>query len=315
MRGQVSTKGKLVLSRDKDSLAGGFRRDVTLGDLHSIENVTSTDFLKWKSLFIGAIDAKAQPRPDGRGNRPERLLRPHMIVTPEGRLNLAQIKETRRPHHRPPICRRKRRPGPPRPLPRRRRQNQAKSRRYASAKVTLQGGTVNFWISSSNPTARSTSPRSAARSAAVLGGGHPRRPRIARQLRQRRPGGGDGLNPLAAKTYLDLGAKSAASTSPRCPAHAGQYAGGTPSTKGKHLCVAYQSSTTASSAENRVFLDQLTFGDKGGRSRRHRPAGQARCGAPQRTAAANRYQPADFRVPSTTPNFPSAGSSSGHRSI
>ncbi len=263
VRGQVSTKGKLVLSQDKDSLAGGFKGDVTLGDLHSIENVTSTDFLKWKSLFIGAIDAKLQPLALTVGEIALSDFYARMIVTPEGRLNLAQIvKKPEAPTTAlvPTEAAPRAAPAPAPAAP-------AKAKEVTPVrigKVTLQGGTVNFsdFFVKPNYTVNVTK----------IGGKINGLSSAADTLADLELRGSYGnaapvevtakLNPLAAKTYLDLKGEIRGIDLTTLSTYAGKYAGYAID-KGKlSLYVTYKLDHNQLNAENRVFLDQLTFGDK-----------------------------------------------------
>ncbi|MBK7898012.1 MAG: DUF748 domain-containing protein [Betaproteobacteria bacterium] len=91
VRGQISSRGKLAFSLDKDRPSGGFKGDLTLGELHSIDNLSGADFLKWKSLFLGGIDVALQPFALNVREVALADFYARMIVTPEGQLNLMQI--------------------------------------------------------------------------------------------------------------------------------------------------------------------------------------------------------------------------------
>jgi len=58
----LSTRGRLVLDQNPDgSFKGGFRGNATLGNLATIDKLNSNDFLNWKSLSFGGVDARLEP--------------------------------------------------------------------------------------------------------------------------------------------------------------------------------------------------------------------------------------------------------------
>ena len=90
--GVVSTKGDVKLTAQEGaSPAVGFSGDVTMTDFASVDKAQSEDFLKWKSLFIGGINATTQPfalevREIALADFYSRL-----IIYPTGRLNVQDI--------------------------------------------------------------------------------------------------------------------------------------------------------------------------------------------------------------------------------
>jgi len=268
VRGQVSAKGKLALNEAKEGFAGGYKGQVTLGDLHTIDKANSTDFLKWKSLFIGNIDAKLQPFALTVGEVALSDFYARMIVTPDGTLNLAQI--VRQPEDAgkpagtaaaavadgkaaPAVAAPPPSPVPAKPVP-----------PIRIGKVTLQGGTVNFsdffvkpnyTVNITKIGGRINGLSSAADSVAdlELRGSYGSAAPVEVVAK---------LNPLAAKAYLDLKAEIRGVDLTTLSTYAGKYAGYAIE-KGKlSLYVTYKLENNQLSADNRVFLDQLTFGDK-----------------------------------------------------
>ena len=67
-RGQVTANGNVQLRQDAAGkktdapvLAGGFTGQATIGDFYAVDKLNSADFLRWKSLFFGKVDARLNP--------------------------------------------------------------------------------------------------------------------------------------------------------------------------------------------------------------------------------------------------------------
>ena len=91
VRGQLSGKGSLSLAQDNEGLGGGFKGQLQVSDLHTIDKLNSTDFLRWKSLSIGNIETRFQPFSLTLGEVALSDFYSRIIVTPEGKINLSQI--------------------------------------------------------------------------------------------------------------------------------------------------------------------------------------------------------------------------------
>lgn len=273
VRGQISSRGKLAFSLDKDRPSGGFKGDLTLGELHSIDNLSGADFLKWKSLFLGGIDVALQPFALNVREVALADFYARMIVTPEGQLNLMQI--VRQPEGETaagappaavaaapsPAAEGKASPPPAAaPVP-------APVREVAPiriAKASLSNGTVNFsdyfvkpnyTVNVTRLSGRVTGLSSQADTVAdlELHGSYGNAAPVDISAK---------LNPLAAKAYLDLKGEIRGVDLTTLSTYAGKYAGYAID-KGKlSLYVSYKLADRQLSAENRIFLDQLTFGDK-----------------------------------------------------
>lgn len=270
VRGQVSAKGKVALAEGKDGYGGGYKGQLTLGDLHTIDKLNSTDLLKWKSLYFGGIDAKLQPFALNIGEIALSDFYARMIVTPEGKLNLSQIVKKPgeeeattvptapavKPADAPPAAATpspKVAAAPAKPVP-----------PIAIGRVTLQNGTVNFsdFFVKPNYTVNVTKIVGSVKGLSSAAG----------SLADMELHGSYGnaapvdvtakLNPLAAKAHLDLKGEIRGVDLTTLSTYAGKYAGYAID-KGKlSLYVTYKLADNQLNAENRVFLDQLTFGDK-----------------------------------------------------
>lgn len=253
-RGQVSSKGEVSVGLDKDKLKANYQGSLTLGDFLAVDRLNSADFLRWKSLYFGGIDFQLDPLAINVGEIALSDFYSRLILDKEGRLNVAEI--VRKPDGAaapapapvgPAVAQAEK---PPLPL--------------KIAKVTLQNGTVNFsdffvkpnytvnltrlggrisGLSSASDTVADLDLRGSYANAAPV------------QIQGK-------LNPLAAKSYLDLKADITGVDLVGFSPYAGKYAGYAIE-KGKlSLNVAYKLENRQLTAENRLFIDQFTFGDK-----------------------------------------------------
>ncbi|AXS79632.1 DUF748 domain-containing protein [Dechloromonas sp. HYN0024] len=269
-RGLVSNKGEATAKLEPSGLKAGYKGSFTLGDFVAVDKQNSADFLKWKSLYFGGIDFRLEPLAI---NVAEIALSDYfsrLILNKDGKLNVADI--VRKPA------------GESRPA-------EVKAEAKAEAKiesmddtkvaakdaapakpvipikigkVTLQNGTVNFSDLFVKPNysvnlnrlgGRVTNLSSAADTVADL------------ELRGRYGNTAPvqilgKLNPLASKPYLDIKAEVSGVDLVGFSPYSGKYAGYAIE-KGKlSLSVAYKLENNQLTAENRLFIDQFTFGEK-----------------------------------------------------
>lgn len=251
-RGQVSSSGELTAGMGKEGLIGAYKGSFTLGDLLAVDKQNNTDFLKWKSFYVGGIDFRLQPLAVNVGEVALSDFYSKLVLSKAGRLNLQDIVRQPEGGAVHGAAQAAATPEKSAPLP------------IRIGKVTLQGGTVNFsdffvkpnyTVNVTKVAGRVTGLSSAADTVADL------------DLRGRYAGSASvqvagKLNPLAAKSFLDIKAEvSGVDLVPLSP-YAGKYAGYNID-KGKlSLNVAYKLENNKLAAENRLFIDQLTFGDK-----------------------------------------------------
>ena len=283
-RGQVTVNGALQLRQadaaDKSgglaSLAGGFAGQATIGDFYAVDKINSADFLRWKSFYFGKIDLRLNPDSVSIGDVALSDFFARVIVSPEGKLNLLQI--VRQPDAGTAVA------VPPEADPA--AKPAAASVTVSSegkagvpvvteastskpvlpikiGKITLQGGNVRFTDNFVKPnytanlkeigghlTGLSSEPGSLA--VLELRGSYDNVAPLSVSAQ---------INPLSAKPYLDLQAEIKGVEMTPFSAYSGKYAGYAIE-KGKlSLFVKYKIENDQLLAENRVFLDQLTFGD------------------------------------------------------
>lgn len=249
-KGQVASAGDVMMDTGKDGkLTTGYRGRVTVGNFHSVDKANSADFLTWKSFYLDKIDFRSSPLALAIGEVALSDFYANMIVSPEGKLNLLQI--VKKPEAPAEAATAPAMEAPKEPTP------------IRIDKVTLQGGAVNFTDNFIKPNysaelasigGRVTGLSSAADTTADL------------DLRGEYDGApltiAGKLNPLAAKPSLDIKAEvHGVELTPMSP-YSSKYAGYAID-KGKlSLFLAYKLDDDQLRADNRVFLDQLTFGER-----------------------------------------------------
>ncbi len=88
----LSGKGTLQLDQASDgALKGGFKGDATLGNLAAVDKLSGSDFLRWKSLFFGGVDMRLQPFSLAVDQIALSDFFARVIIDPSGRINLQDI--------------------------------------------------------------------------------------------------------------------------------------------------------------------------------------------------------------------------------
>ncbi|WP_175624761.1 MULTISPECIES: DUF748 domain-containing protein [Oxalobacteraceae] len=94
-RADVSGKGKLQIDQGKgDALIGGFKGDLTVGNLATIDKLSSNDFLRWKSLYFGGMDVRLAPFALSIDQVSLSDFFARIIIDPTGRINLQDVKRS-----------------------------------------------------------------------------------------------------------------------------------------------------------------------------------------------------------------------------
>lgn len=257
-RGQFTLNGVLQLrqpagaSFDPARLQGGFAGDLTVADVLAVDKLNAADFLRWKSLHLGHIDAKLQPRAVTISDIALSDFFARVIVSREGKLNLLQVvrqNEAAAPGNSHAASEEKTAAAPPLPL--------------KIGKVTLQGGDVKFTDNFVKPnysanlkkiggTISGLSTASDSVATVDLRGTYDNIAPLTISGR---------VNPLAAKPFLDIEADVKGVDLTSLSPYSGKYAGYAID-KGKlSVYVKYKIENNQLTAENRLFIDQLTFGN------------------------------------------------------
>ena len=250
VQGLVSSQGLLSLEARDDRLQARYQGTLTLGQFLALDPVNNTDFLRWKSLYFGGIDFALEPARLQIGEIALSDFYSRLILNQDGRLNLVDIL-----------------PRPQQESPPSASDSSAKAKPawpVEIAKVTLQNGRVDF-------SDRFVRPNYSA-SVSKLGGSVRRlssAPDTVAELDLRGNYAGNApvqitarLNPLAQKKFLDLQAEVSSVDLVDFSPYAGKYAG-YKIDKGKlSLNARYKLADRQLTADNRLFIDQLTFGEK-----------------------------------------------------
>lgn len=263
-RGQVALDGAVQLRQeptaaaDRTGLSGGFTGQVTVGDFYAVDKMNSADFLKWKSLYLARLDLRLNPDSVSIGEVALADFFARVIINREGKLNLLQIvRQSEAAPVAPAVVAGGGKAVAPvaatgkAPLP------------VKIGKITLQGGDIRFSDNFIKPNYSANLKKiggtisglsSAADSVATL--------ELRGSYDNIAPLNVSGrLNPLSAVPYLDLQADIKGIEMTSLSPYSAKYAGYAIE-KGKlSLFVKYKIENRQLVAENRVFLDQLTFGE------------------------------------------------------
>jgi uncharacterized protein involved in outer membrane biogenesis len=276
--GDVSVKGAVALDLPEGGKqAGGFRGDVTLANFASVTKAASNeDLLRWKSLFIGGIDAVIEPQKADVKEIALSDFYARLIVNADGTLNLQGL--VKRPGDPVPTAAGEAKAAaPPSGETEPAKQADASaakpklSERVAGSgqplpvsigKITLQGGNVNFsdYFVRPNYSANLTG----------LGGSvtemTPEKPgdvELHAKIDQTAPVEILGrVNPLSRDLFLDIKASAKDIELPPLSPYAVKYAGYGIERGKLSVNVKYFLEDRKLAAENNIYLDQLTFGEK-----------------------------------------------------
>lgn len=92
-RGRLSSRGALELETLRDgSLGGRFRGDVGVADFASVDKLNATDFVRWRSFQVGGVDARIAPLALSVDRVALSDFYTRLILDDQGRLNLREIR-------------------------------------------------------------------------------------------------------------------------------------------------------------------------------------------------------------------------------
>jgi hypothetical protein len=261
----LSSRGRLVLDQNPDgSFKGGFRGEATLGHLATIDKFNANDFLDWKSLFFGGVNVRLAPFALDIDQIALSDFFARVIIDPSGRINLQDILRSSSGERRSVTAEA---PGPsPTPVgegPGVRVAATGPAAAITIREIKLQAGRVRFTDNFIKPNYTAnlaelggtvTGLSSAADTTAVVdvhGEVNSAPLLIAGQV-----------NPIKADLFLDLKASvHGMELAPLSP-YSGKYVGYGIERGKLSFDVAYKLEHRQLSAENRLVLDQLTFGDR-----------------------------------------------------
>lgn len=250
VQGLFSNKGTLDIRQPQDKLLANYQGNLTLGQFRAVDQANSSDFLRWKSLYLGGVDFQLEPGHLRIGEIALTDFYSRLILNAQGQMNLADIVRSPADQDDPASKRPGAKAGPSMPI--------------QIAQVTLQNGRVDFSDHFVKPNYSAT--------VANLGGrvkGLSSDPDTVADLDLRGSYASNApvqisarFNPLAEKKFLDLQAKISSIDLVDFSPYSGKYAGYNID-KGKlSLDASYKLQDRKLSAENRLFIDQLSFGAK-----------------------------------------------------
>ncbi len=273
--GDVTVKGAVALDLPEGAKpTGSFRGDVTLADFASVTKAANEDLLRWKSLFIGGVDAIIEPQKAEAKEIALSDFYARLIVNADGTLNLQGL--VRRPGDAPPPAGTTPPAAPPTaPTEAARADAPAAERKLSErvagsgeplpvsiGKLTLQGGNVNFsdYFVKPNYSANLTGVGGTVTEMTLDKAGDVD---LHARIDETAPVDIVGrVNPLARDLFLDLKATAKDIELPPLSPYAVKYAGYGIERGKLSVNVRYLVENQKLAAENNVYVDQLTFGEK-----------------------------------------------------
>lgn len=251
----LSSSGRMQLDAASDgTLRGGFKGDVTLGNLQTVDNVEGNDFLRWKSLHAAGMDVRFAPLGISVDELALSDFFARIIIDPSGRINLQDIvrSDAGKQAAKPQAAQGTQAPAGRSPMP-----------PIAIKRVSLQGGRVRFTDNFIKPNYSASLTRFGG---ALTGLSSDPASRAGVDLRGEVNGApltvGGQINPLRGDLFLDVKANVRGMELAPLSAYSGKYVG-YGIEKGKLSFEAgYQVDNRKLVAQNRLVLEQLTFGDK-----------------------------------------------------
>ncbi len=260
--GDVTVKGAVALDLpDGAKPTGSFRGDFTLAEFAAVTRTATEDLLRWKSLHLGGIDTIVEPLKVDVKEVALSDFYARLIVNADGTLNLQGL--VRSPEGAPgeataspaDASAEKAKPERPRaaagaPLP------------ISIGRITLQGGNVNFsdFFIKPNYSANLTGVGGTVTEITSQKAGDVElRARIDETAPVEIAGR---LNPLAPELFLDLKATAKDIELPPLSPYAVKYAGYGIERGKLSVNVKYLIENGKLAADNNIYLDQLTFGEK-----------------------------------------------------
>ena len=258
--GRVSTTGHLTLSTKEPGLQAAYTGDILVAKLAVLEKATSSEILTWQSLALNGVIASSNPLAFHANKVALADFFAQVVLQPDGTLNLKQILQ---PADAAPAA-----PAVPVQVS---AQPQPAPTASAAAlpdiridEVTLQGGRIAFGDESVKPTFTADLDNIGGR---VSGLSSAENSRADLELRGRFNNSAPleitgKVNPLGKDLYADIRARfTGMDLSPTSP-YAGKYVGYSIE-KGKlSFDIDYHIDNRKLQAENKVFIDQFTFGEK-----------------------------------------------------
>ena len=252
--GRIGTKGELTYDGREGSSKINYRGSAGVSDFSSVEPDNNQDLLKWKSLALEGLEYSSQPFQLRIGEITLADFYSRLILGADGKMNLQKLAAERTETAEPAT----EASTPPPPPP----QTEAEPKPISIGKINLQSGNINFsdFFIKPNYSANLTSVEGAI---SELNREAPGDLDLKAKLDESAPVDIKGkINPFSKDLFLDLVADAREiELSPMTP-YSGKYLG-YGIEKGKlSFNVKYKLEDRKLTAQNKIILNQLTFGDK-----------------------------------------------------
>lgn len=257
-RGDLGFQGDLHVAGDVVDLAG----DLTLSDLNVLDRINSDDMLRWKQLSVSKLNFHSQPFSLEIGDVALRDFFAQLLVNSKGQLNLKGILNKEQAPEKPgavPAAEPAVAAAPQPPVAPAKAEPPLHIR---IGKIVATGGTVDF-------TDEFIQPHYSARLTNLIGrvgtvaAGVQSPLEITGKVDRAAPVKISGkVAPFNSPLWLDIQASAKGVDLPNMSGYSGRYLG-YPIVKGKlSMDVSYRIANGELQADNKLFLDQLTLGDK-----------------------------------------------------
>ncbi|APG02521.1 hypothetical protein BJI69_00450 [Luteibacter rhizovicinus DSM 16549] len=264
--GLLSLDGQVRYAAQKDTARIGYRGRATLGRVRVLDKVTNDDFLRWTSLSASnmVVDlGQGVPRVAIGGLALDDFYA-RVIINATGRLNLQDVIASPEAPGAVSVTQAQANPAPavaPAAVP-------AASGPDADIRIgqiTLSRGQLNYTDNFIKPnyTADVTQLTGKIGAFGTAGNAPPAELTLQGQLDSNAPVDIEGtINPLAPVAFLDITAKAEGIQLTNLSPYSGKYAGYPISSGRLNVDVHYTLDQRKLSADNHIFIDQLTFGDR-----------------------------------------------------
>jgi uncharacterized protein involved in outer membrane biogenesis len=269
--GLLSLDGQARYSvQGKDTPRIGYRGKATLGRVRVLDKVTNDDFLRWTSLSASnMVVAMGQGVPRvAIGGLALDDFYARVIINATGRLNLQDVVASPEAPGAVSVTQAQANPAPkaaPANAPAEVPAASAPEADIRIGQITLTRGQLNYTDNFIKPnyTADVTQLTGKIGAFGTAGGAPPAALTLQGQLDSNAPVDIEGtINPLAPVAFLDITAKAEGIQLTNLSPYSGKYAG-YPITRGRlNVDVHYTLDQRKLSADNHIFIDQLTFGDR-----------------------------------------------------
>lgn len=270
-RANVSGKGALRFAQNKGDFTGSFKGDVALGEVATVDKLSASDFLRWKSLSVKGMNVNFAPFSLNIDQVALDNFFARIIIDPTGRINLQDVARGENEAHKSvtnenhPIATQERVRGTnvaSAPLP--------QPAKPASAmppikigKVVLRGGRVRFTDNFIKPNYTANLERLGGSIAGLSSDANSNANVDLKGLVNSAPLAVAGrVNPLKGDLSMDIRAEVRGMELAPLSPYSGRYIG-YGIEKGKlTFDVSYKVEDRVLTAQNRLILEQLTLGDK-----------------------------------------------------